>query len=120
MKKLNIYIDEKLKITKDTKINRFEKNIIWETLGKFLGAYYITSSLSDYINGKIKIDKDFFKEYQWKLPNIFNHKDWVYGRNIKDTILDKFNSIIHDKISNSEFEEIKYNIIEGFKKALQK
>ena len=118
MKKLNYYINEKLKITKDTKINNYEKNKVWEDLGELLAALSVNDiSLSDYISGKRQIDKNFFSKYEWCLPNVFNQKVWKYNRDINDDILNKFNSIIHGRIT--DFENIKYNLIEGFKKALE-
>ena len=119
MKQIIQYIQEKLKITKDTKINSYEKNKVWEDLGELLGAVVVDQeeSLSDYISGKLQIDKEFFKKYEWSLPKVFNQKVWKYNGDIDDDILNKFNSIIYGRMT--DFENIKYNLIEGFKKALE-
>ena len=115
MKQLNNFILEKLKINSNTKINKFESDKIWQDLGELIAALEIIDykeSLNDYISGKIQIDKEFFKKYEWILPKVFNQKVWKYNRDINDDILNKFNSIIYGR--TTDFENIKYNLIEGF------
>ena len=115
MKQLNNFILEKLKINSNTKINKFESDKIWQDLGELLGALGVDyeESLNDYISGKLLIDKKFFKKYEWVLPKVFNQKVWKYNRDVDDDILNKFNSIIYGR--TTDFENIKYNLIEGFK-----
>lgn len=119
MEKINNYILEKLKISSKSKINQYEDDEMWQELGELLGAISVDheESLSDYISGKLQIDKEFFKKYEWDLPKVFNQKVWKYNRDVDDNILNKFNSIIYGRIT--DFENIKYNLIEGFKKALE-
>ena len=118
MKNLNNFIFEKLKINSKSKINKDEDDELWQDLGELLGAVAVDNeeSLSDYVSGKLQIDKDFFWKYEWNLPRVFNQKVWKYGKNINDDILNTFNNIIYGRMT--DFENIKYNLIEGFKKAL--
>ena len=117
MKDINFYLTEKLKIGNNTKIRKYEDDKIWQDLGELLGAIAVDESLSDYISGKLQIDKKFFSKYEWCLPKVFNQKTWKYNRDIDDDILNKFNSIIYGRMT--DFENIKYNLIEGFKKTLE-
>lgn len=120
MKRINLYIQEKLHISKYNK--NYTKDI-YIKLGEFLFVKTNISQekqwLKDILQGKKEIDDDYYITADLVIFDIIEDPNWKFSKEENEKLKNLIMDIENEKAKKDEIDELNRGIIQGFKNVLK-